>query len=89
MQLTDGALLGTRKRLEHLHVTQHRERNRDDGIITAHIESARPRVIVDDDLVGTLVNGDHLRAVADARPKHRQERVRQVIHSAATWHIFE
>ena len=41
MQLADGTVLGTREGLEHFHMAQHRERNRDDRVV-----AGRPRLLL-------------------------------------------
>src|SRR6187551_2614538 len=46
MQLADGALLCTRKGLEHFHMTQHRKRNRDDCIIAPRLETTGARLVM-------------------------------------------
>ena len=63
-------------------MAEHRERDRDDGVVTRHLRAPGGGLIVDDDGVGRLIDGDHLRAETNAAAEIRQEGARQVVHAA-------
>src|SRR5215213_1347596 len=46
MQLANGALFSSREGLEHLHMPQHREWDRDDRIVATRFEATHPRLVM-------------------------------------------
>src|SRR6266498_1083585 len=62
---------------------KHWEWDCDDGVIAARLETSRPRLIMDDNFLGSLIDGNHLGAEADALSQLRQERVRKMVRAAS------
>lgn len=66
MQLTDRALLMARERFQNFYMPQNREWDGDDSVIAARFKSTGARLLVDDHLLGSLIDGNHLGAKPDS-----------------------
>src|SRR6188474_2360634 len=82
MKLTNRTLFGTREGFQHLDMSQNWKGDGDDRIVAARLEASDPRLVMNDHLVGSLIDSDHPRPVADAVSECREKGTGQLVRSA-------
>ena len=56
----------TREGWVDFHVTQHRKGHRNNCVVAVRFKAAGTRLIMDDDFIRSLIDGDHLCAISDS-----------------------